>query len=298
MKSCSIYNFETHYWEIVNGKPTREIGRSYQTATEWDQLSSTSRSWTHHLTVRVSPTSYGEAQGGIYVWTAMRCQLPCAVGTEVPANSWVWVPTSQNHYGSGTLSSKATPADYFQHNTNIYTKSRNTSANMYATALTHSPDEIRCENASYVSTAKEGGCAYWRQPGYLVLSMSDTTITESARFVFDAQQNLVNHPGRLGYPALHRATPGQQAANQSARKPACDALKLIVIIPPGAPAQDCDEYPFQTTAQGAASGIIKVNWDIRILNAAHNQKVGSMLSALYATERFWHGDHFYVQFTP
>lgn len=92
--------------------------------------------------------------------------------------------------------------------------------------------------------------------------MSDTTITESARFVFDAQEKLLNHPGRLGFPALNRATPA-----------------------------------LPDHGRGSASGVLKVNWDIRILNAAQNQKVGSMLSALYATERFWYGDHLYVQFT-
>jgi hypothetical protein len=28
------------------------------------------------------------------------------------------------------------------------------------------------------------------------------------------------------------------------------------------------------------------------------QKVGNMLGVLYEVERFWYGDHFYVQFTP
>lgn len=148
----------------MNGTPTHEVGRSYQTATEWDQLASTSRSWTHHLTVRVSPTSYGDAQSGIYIYTAMRCPLPCHVESENPPNSWVWVPTSQNHYGSGILKSEATPADYFDHNANIYTASRNTSDKMYATALTHSPDEIRCENASYVSTSKIGAAPTGSSP--------------------------------------------------------------------------------------------------------------------------------------
>ena len=66
----------------------------------------------------------------------------------------------------------------------------------------------------------------------------------------------------------------------------------------GSEGQVCDEYPFQSTAQGAASGTIKINWDLRTVDADHNRKVGSMLSILYASERFWYGDHFYVQFTP
>ena len=74
-------------------------------------------------------------------------------------------------------------------------------------------------------------------------------------------------------------------------------LKLITPVVAGAPKTNCDEFPFQTTAQGAASGIIKVYWRNRMVNGLQNQKVGSMLAALYSTERFWYGDHFYVQFT-
>lgn len=297
MQSCSIYNFETIYVQIVNGRPAGEIGRSYQTAVEWDQLSSTSRSWTHHLTVRVAPYSYGDAAGGIYVWTAMRCSLPCHVSNESPANSWVWVPTSQNFYGSGTLGTADTNnIDYFQHNTNIYTKSRSTDPALYATALTLSPDEIRCDNQSYINGSK--GCAYWKQPGYLTLSLSDPTITESANFVREAQGYLLNHPGVMGWMGLNRATPAQATDNEKARKPACDALKLVTPVPPGSPGLDCDEFPFRSTAQGAASGIIKLNWDIRMVNKKHNQLVGSKLSVFYGKERLFFGDHFYVQFTP
>lgn len=127
---------------------------------------------------------------------------------------------------------------------------------------------------------------------------SDKLITESTRFVKDAQGYLLNHPGQLGFPALTRATEAQKAANETSRRGTRDALRLINTTLPGTPKQDCDEFPFRATAQGAASGIIKLNWDIRMVNAEHNQKVGSMLSILYATERFHYGDHFYVQFTP
>ncbi len=36
---------------------------------------------------------------------------------------------------------------------------------------------------------------------------------------------------------------------------------------------------------------VTVAWD-------SGQKVGNTLSVLYSTERFWYGDHLYVQFTP
>ena len=299
MKSCSIYNWMTRYVEFgPNGAWV--IGESFQTAVEWDQLSSTNRSWTHHLTIRVHNHSWGDAVNGIWVWTTMRCSFPCQVSGESGGWKWVWVPKSQNQYGSGTLTANlSATGDYFDHNSNIYTKSPRTDPNLYATALTNSPDVIRCDKMSYVSTAVIGGCAYYRQPGYLKLRLSDTTTTESARFVFDTQRSLPGHPGVLGWPALTRATPDQQAANDAARRGPCDIARAAFALTDPTPEvrKDCDEYPFQSTAQGAASGLIKVHWDIKILNAAHNQKVGNMLSVLYATERFHYGDHFYVQFT-
>lgn len=79
------------------------------------------------------------------------------------------MPKSQNQYGSGTLTADlSATGDYFDHNSNIYTTSPRTDPNLYATALTNSPDVIRGDKMSYVSTAVIGGCAYYRQPGYLM----------------------------------------------------------------------------------------------------------------------------------
>jgi len=57
------------------------------------------------------------------------------------------------------------------------------------------------------------------------------------------------------------------------------------------------DHGVKVGTQGAAFGVQKVDWDIRMVDGLQNQKVGNMLSVLYATERFWYGDHFYVQFT-
>lgn len=116
MKSCSIYNWMTRYTEYRSDGTSWVIGESFQTAVEWDELSSTSRSWTHHLTVRVNDNSWGDAINGVIIWTAMRCSFPCGVSNENPPNSWVWVPRNANYYGSGTLTSNMSgTGDYFDH---------------------------------------------------------------------------------------------------------------------------------------------------------------------------------------
>ena len=91
--------------------------------------------------------------------------------------------------------------------------------------------------------------------------------------------------------AGRRATPAQKTANDVARAAPCNVDRINHL------GEDCEEYPFHATAQGAASGQRKINWDIRMVNSAHNELVGSKLNTLYKTERFWYGDHFYVTFT-
>lgn len=89
--------------------------------------------------------------------------------------------------------------------------------------------------------------------------------------------------------ASPRATPAQKAANDLARTAPCNVERINHL------GEDYDEYPFQVPAQGVASGQRKINWDIRMVNSAHNQLVGSKLNTLSKIERGWYGDHFYVQ---
>jgi hypothetical protein len=55
---------------------------------------------------------------------------------------------------------------------------------------------------------------------------------------------------------------------------------------------NCDEYPFQSTIEGAAEGDRR--YSSRLIPAADNQKAGSMLNSTYTANRVLNGDAFYV----
>lgn len=56
--------------------------------------------------------------------------------------------------------------------------------------------------------------------------------------------------------------------------------------------QDCDEYPFQSTTQGAASGDDR--YSARALTSEDNQVAGRMLGDWYSSQRILDSDPFYV----
>jgi hypothetical protein len=54
---------------------------------------------------------------------------------------------------------------------------------------------------------------------------------------------------------------------------------------------DCDEYPFASTREGAAS---RGDFSVRGIDSGQNQRAGRALNAWYNTFRMLDGDQFYV----
>lgn len=286
MDACQIYNFtHTVLDRQVNGDVV--IGEAYFTVVEWTLLSNTRRGWDHHIVVRING-GWGAAQNGMNVYTIVKCTVAgCNVDLDIPANGWVFMPLFQNWHGVSQLSSIKNPTDYSSQNAFIWSYSP--AGGRAARSETQFFDEVRCDAVAYIVSA---GCAYWRQPGYFKLAVSDSTVDSSARFIRDAQIKLPTHPGVLGWVGLNRAAPLTIDANRKAVEPACKALKGNIQ------GYDCDEYPFASTNQGAASGTQGVNWQIALVDPSDNQKAGALLSGFYARNRMWYGDHFYVQISP
>jgi Deoxyribonuclease NucA/NucB len=96
-------------------------------------------------------------------------------------------------------------------------------------------------------------------------------------------------PGRWGDPpdprALHRITPGSKAHldNRAAKDSACETL------PPHQPDQECDEFPFASTLEGAGFG--DGNFSVKYVNNRQNERAGGILSAYYAWDRVLRDDN-------
>lgn len=62
--------------------------------------------------------------------------------------------------------------------------------------------------------------------------------------------------------------------------------------------QQCDEYPFASTSEGAASGKQGVTWDVKAVPGPHSGALGTLISVMYSRQRFFYGDPFYVSIVP
>lgn len=132
-------------------------------------------------------------------------------------------------------------------------------------------------------------------------SPADVGLKAAAQHIRDAQRN----PGSTQPPATHvKQIPGAypnglplhrlyyprgsltKDSNGNAARAAC--TKHLGVQPTGT---DCDEYPFKSTLEGAASG---GDFSVRYIASAENRTAGSRLGAWYGSDRILDGDAFGV----
>jgi Deoxyribonuclease NucA/NucB/PKD domain len=123
---------------------------------------------------------------------------------------------------------------------------------------------------------------------------------------YPSQEDAKNIPGGFAgpwwdSPGLHRGDWGDGAANRSEVRKACKrrAPYQKTGLPPSKQPgkdEDCDEYPFASTIEGAASE----DWDfsVRAVPAPDNQSAGGTLSYFYFSQRILREkDEFFVEIT-
>ncbi|MEU6762941.1 DNRLRE domain-containing protein [Streptomyces sp. NPDC046853] len=180
--------------------------------------------------------------------------------------------------------------------------------------------EIRFDSAAYNPWAKLGSVFPDATPS-LRYDKSDTShagpptsytgVEAVARHIDEARKDPDNsHPKKTGknlpgesplHP-LHRITESAGAAskerydeNEKVRKLDCNETT------PGAPAagKDCDEYPFRSSAEGAArykyeGDEFKDDFSVRYINPEENQEAGRRLGAWYHSDRILDWEAFTV----
>jgi hypothetical protein len=176
---------------------------------------------------------------------------------------------------------------------------------------------IRCDSATYFR-GRNAACIHDEVIPHLQYRTSDDRVDEVAYHLLTAQENaaetwpdygsakripgkfIAGNPGAAG---LHRvpyrgADPYKK--NVAKKNEACrrtGEYKGDRGLPPelyNPPAQQCDEYPFATTQEGAASS----NWDFSVLGvtAADNRCAGLALQRYYLEDRIlYRTDKFFVQ---
>jgi len=293
--ACLVYYFEHR---IVKTGNAQILGIGSFITVEWGALSATSRSWDHKVALAMY-ASTGLAIHGIWTWMRIDTSGGAKILTLTPFDSGgKLVRTGEIWWGKAHMNTinldpnNPFRTEYSRQSFVVVTFSvhgDNLAVGQPGVALA----QVRCDSVSYIM---HSGCAYGDVTGRFYLSRSDPNAKDSILFVERAQAMLPTHPGREpNY--LNRATPAQAEANRKVSTAACAPIPR-----PGVPGtlteHDCDEYPFAATIQGAASGPRYVNWDIHMVLASHNRRVGGLLIAFYNGERMFWGDRFYVVIVP
>src|SRR5262249_31954820 len=119
----------------------------------------------------------------------------------------------------------------------------NPSGGLPSSSISTTPTGFRCDYATYMSTP---GCVIdWAPTPVLFYdSTSNPLVAPVAQHIYDAQNFLLYTPwGKPGYPLTRDANPGDRALNNQT---ACGGF-----VPPDDVNTSCDEYPLESTHEGA-----------------------------------------------
>jgi hypothetical protein len=166
----------------------------------------------------------------------------------------------------------------------------------------------RADSASYLTGI---GAIFDRVvPVFFGYSLSSPINKAVARHIYDAQTNPGStYPPKTGkkipgavtsgrpltrlYPSWNAAAAAQYKKNRSVAIRGCQKLKEITNPPKS---DQCDEYPFASTWQGAGKG--NGDYSLRYVPGIQNMKAGSELSTWYGSQRILERDLFFVTIQP
>jgi hypothetical protein len=278
--------------EVINTQTGKVTGTINGAVVLWDKLYYNSRSWHEYIVLAIGKVS-GTAVGG-----TINAPIACYVGVvPVPSTcqldgkgSWAGqtgqLPAGQNDQYSGHLGfeSITTATVEFVFNVDLTWTPPDTSP---ASEPIGPTEPIRCDSERIFRPT--AGCVYVNYTeSMFVVSKSDPTVTEAARFMARAQKAIPTHPGLYGAgAALNRTTDSKRIRRN--RRVACKNVH------PG-PGQSCDEYPFASTDQGAAL-VPPGDFRADAVNAKQNSQVGTNLGKFFLLNRIADRDSFYVEIT-
>jgi hypothetical protein len=181
------------------------------------------------------------------------------------------------------------------------------------------PDSVRCDVANYnyyigTRAYSNGACLFTNVDSWMSYRRSSTAHGEVAQHIYDAQFRAETHtkPGinggiiagsrQSGY-KLHRIAPISQANEAASRRNHAIAVTTCTQFwPPDyteGNTKQCDEYPFQSTWEGAAynernGGSTAFSYSARPVTSSQNGSAGASLNYYYVWDHILEQDGFYV----
>lgn len=255
---------------------------------EWVELSNKAPTWQHRLELNMY-----EAEGTIASGTQIVAQLPCAncTSTAVPAEAWVPLEINKPLRGYWNVSGYSAEPNYTAQRLDLSFYAPG-SVNVLTISMPQ-PNNIRCDDVSYISAGTYGGCVFPEMAGWFQLSLSVAQAQVSTRHIYDAQANLPDHWAALysnivGPPIYRMYDPATADLN---RNTSCAGFVKQN------PNDSCDEYPFAATYQGAYL-VGKNRTSVAHVPVLDNSYGGSLYSAFLTTQRMIDGDPFWITVYP
>ncbi|MBO2447119.1 hypothetical protein J4573_08475 [Actinomadura barringtoniae] len=254
-------------------------GRGTVTLSHRFQLQAKKRTWTY--TLRTKFKGYGElAAGG-----TTQVSLPCR-GCRVKGNPLGKLISGKTTSQTFKVSSPGTRKKTY----NLIPYWRWRPVGMRWTRLSPllTENKIRCDTTRGFGS----GCVYRDAVPFFTLSRKATNATtgvsESAWLIWNNQRDPKRgHYGLYGKgPKLHRTT-DRRIRDANFRKSCPRSL-------PRPTGKSCDEYPFQSTLEGASRN---PRYTSAMINARHNTNAGRKLNSFYVANRILNRDAFWVTIT-
>ncbi|MFF2065832.1 NucA/NucB deoxyribonuclease domain-containing protein [Streptomyces sp. NPDC058200] len=318
---CTRQPFTIDYWEVdsVTGEKKDHLGTSSGRMEIFGQNYTDTRSTRQFARIQKDSVTYDwglidnyTTAPGIYLSLNGECEAALTLcSTLQPAatmtwGSWngnaTWFKWNSDSGTSGMYGRDKLGAHYVK--MHAYTDTAELKTETPAIVGTRL---VRCDSATYFAAPRPETCIYLETiPRVEYSTDADSPNKEVAQHIQDAfdnpdatyptSQDSKEIPGRYdgtyAPESLHRITPSLHAswlnANASHKDAACSQTGDYATT--GLPynlqtktGQECDEYPFRSTLEGAANQ----NWDfsVRAVTDRQNSSAGGSLSAFYESDR-------------
>jgi hypothetical protein len=270
----SAYEYTVSATGVVTPK-----GQLFFTATQWMTTAYNSQSWPLTLAFK------NESEWGTFLTGLVKPTMLCSAGCTLAANPAEALTTTVpgNWYGQYyTVSTHAGNPIYVVQQLTLEFLSTS-GARPKVTAL-QTPDS-RCDNT--IANTGPGGCVLSSFTPAYPESLSDPAVAQAVAVDLNGQWGIASHPGanysNLHGVPLHRST-------SSTIKNANRAVSCPTSWPRPSGMQ-CDEYPYASTLEGAASG---GGYHAEMILQGHNSMQGGRLGWWLTSNRIFDREAYWV----
>jgi hypothetical protein len=279
---CMVNRFSFVTYDKNTGN---RIGEADIQTIEDDLLAYNNQKDVHTIRLNVYDGTGVTIAGQPGLWSGMNC-YSCASVTGTNADHWE--PLAINHplIATYTITQNNVSPFITTNYATIWYANYSIDKTTPSFQLHQTPN-TQCDAESYMNGT--AGCAFTDYIPTFVMHTSDSTYGLSAKAVLTGQQTLADHWGvRYTDGSGNRLSRVADAASRNANNTAaCTGFVKINA------ADSCDEFPFESTYQGAAF-VGRSRVYVAHVPGLQNSKAGSLLNSFFLSQRVIQDSDFWV----